>query len=454
MSLKHWCIVALGAAVACQPSCAKREPAEKPNIVLILADDLGMEAIGAYGGESYRTPNLDRLAAEGIRFDRAYAQPLCTPTRLQLMTGKYNCRNWKAFGIMDPAERTFGHMMSEAGYTTCISGKWQLYSYNPPDFEPEWRGKGKHPKDAGFDEYHLWHALHTEDKGSRYADPAILANGTLRTDAKGKYGPDLYADYIMDFIERNANRPFFVYYPMALTHAPFNPTPRSQTWAKGNRLENDPKYFGDMVEYMDEIVGRLVAKLDELKLREKTLVLFFSDNGSDRLTRSRMKGREVRGGKGECDEAGTRMPLIANWPGVVSRGQVLDDLIDSTDFYPTLAELAGFDLSKEGQVDGRSFADRLRGQPGNPREWVFFHHDPRPGVDKKGRRLDRWAQERDYKLFDDGRFLSVSPDYLEETLVAPDSMTPAMTATRARLQKVLDSYPNPGPMVKPGTPGY
>src|SRR5690606_20710757 len=109
----------------------------RPNIVLILADDLGYECLGCYGGNSYKTPRLDELAATGVRFQRAYALPLCTPTRAQLMTGKHNFRNWQAFGVLDPNEKTFGHYMKEAGYRTCISGKWQLYSYNPPDFEPE-----------------------------------------------------------------------------------------------------------------------------------------------------------------------------------------------------------------------------------------------------------------------------------------------------------------------------
>ena len=138
---------------------------DKPNIILILSDDLGYECLGCYGGESYQTPVLDGLSKEGMRFDHAYVLPLCTPTRLQLMTGKYNFRNWRAFGVMDPQERTFGHLMQAAGYKTCISGKWQMYSYNPPDFEPEWRGKGQLAEDSGFDEYCLWHTEHTEDKG-------------------------------------------------------------------------------------------------------------------------------------------------------------------------------------------------------------------------------------------------------------------------------------------------
>ena len=124
-----------------------------PNIILIMADDLGSEALGAYGGTSYKTPVLDKLAKEGALFNHAYAYPLCTPTRVSLMTGKYNFRNWKAFGILDPNEKTFGHLMQEQGYKTCMAGKWQLQSYDPPSFEGSElrRDKGMKVKNAGFD---------------------------------------------------------------------------------------------------------------------------------------------------------------------------------------------------------------------------------------------------------------------------------------------------------------
>ncbi|MCP5112723.1 MAG: sulfatase-like hydrolase/transferase, partial [bacterium] len=367
---------------------------ERPNIVLIMADDLGYETLGCYGGTSYKTPNLDRLAETGLRFTHAYSQPLCTPTRVQLMTGQYNFRNWKAFGVMDPKATTFGHILKAAGYRTCISGKWQLYSYNPPEFWPEWRGKGMRPEQSGFDEYHLWHAEHTEDKGSRYPDPVILANGKYRTDTKGKYGPDLYTDYINNFMERHADEPFFVYYPMALTHGPFNPTPLSEAWKTGDPFESHPRFFGDMVEYMDLVVGRIVKKLDDLGLREKTLVIFFSDNGTPWQVTSRMGDREVKGGKGETTDAGTRVPLIVNWKGTTPEGRVLDDLIDSTDFLPTIAEAARAQIPPHLPIDGRSFLPRIHGRTGDPREWVFFHHDPLPGWSKHNRTLERWAQDR------------------------------------------------------------
>jgi arylsulfatase A len=436
--------LSLGLAACNQP----RE--RRPNVLLIMADDLGIEALGCYGGTSYRTPHLDALATSGIRFTHAYAQPLCTPTRLQLMTGKYNCRNWKAFGVMDPNERTFGHMMRDAGYRTAIAGKWQFYSYNPPDFEPEWRGKGMKAEASGFDEYCLWHTGHTEDKGSRYADPVVEQNGELLRDTAGKYGPDIYTDFLREFIVRKDDRPFFAYYPMALTHGPFNPTPNSQAWGVGDRLANDPSHFGDMVEYMDELVGRLVRAIGEAGLQEDTFILFFSDNGSPREVASRMGETVVAGGKGLSTDAGTRVPLIVAQPGRVPRATVLNDLVDSSDFYPTLMEIAGLAPTAEGPLDGQSFAPQLRGQQGTPREWVFFHHDPRPGWSKKGFRLQRWVQDHRYKLYDTGELFDIEEDVLEKTPLP----TEAMPELRSKFAAVLAKFPNPGPNVPDGTPGY
>jgi arylsulfatase A-like enzyme len=411
---------------------------ERPNILLIMADDLGYETIGANGGTSYATPNLDRLAASGIRFTQAYAQPLCTPTRLQLMTGQYNFRNWKAFGVMDPGETTFAHILADAGYRTAIAGKWQLYSYNPPEFWPEWRGKGMRPEQSGFQEYALWHAEHTEDKGSRYADSTILQNGRYRTDTKGKYGPDLYAEFLMDFFKRNRNQPFFAYYPMALTHNPFNPTPHSDVWATGDRLQSDNRFFKDMVEYMDVIIGRLVARLDELGLRERTLILFYSDNGTLAGIQSRMGDRVIEGGKGKTTDNGIHVPLIANWQGTTPEGRVLDDLIDSTDFLPTIAEMAGARIPAGMPIDGRSFLPQLYGRKGDPRDWVFFHHDPTPGWEKHHRTLERFARDRRFKLYQDGRFYDCVADPGEQRTIPYQGMQGEAAAAHKMLRGVLD----------------
>ena len=177
-----------------------------------MSDDLGYEVIGANGGTSYETPRLDKMAEEGMRFENAHVMPLCTPTRISLMTGKYNFRNYIGFGLIAPDEITFGHLMSDAGYNTCIAGKWQLYSYNPPDEVPEMRNKGQKIENAGFNEFCVWHPHQTEEKGSRYKNPIIYEYGQFRGDTAGKYGEDIFCDYIIDFIDRTKDEddPFFV----------------------------------------------------------------------------------------------------------------------------------------------------------------------------------------------------------------------------------------------------
>ena len=415
--------------------------AEKPNIVLIMADDLGVECLRSYGGTSYATPNLDRMAREGLRFAHVYAQPLCTNTRVQLMTGKYNHRNWLAFGILDPNEKTIGHWMSEAGYRTCIAGKWQLQSYDPPDYPgaDRRRGIGMRVEHAGFEETCLWHTGHTELKGSRYADPVILENGKFLGHLAGRYGPDVSVEYIKGFIERHQDQPFFIYYPMALPHSPMVPTPNSPEWQDPQRRQQaDVRFIKDMVEYTDRCVGRIVDKIDQLGLGEKTLVLFYSDNGTHRSVTSQTLNGPVNGGKGLTTDAGTHVPLLARWPGQIEPA-VIDDLVDSTDLLPTLLEAAGRPLAANSALDGRSFYARLRGQPGNPREWVYCYYDPRPGWDKDKYRLLVFARDKRFKLYSDGRLFDVPRDPLEQRPIPSDTDTHITRSARQKLAAVLQS---------------
>ena len=407
----------------------------KKNIILILADDLGYECLSCYGGKSYNTPNLNAMAASGTRFTHAYTLPLCTPTRVQIMTGKYNFRNWKSFGILDPNEKTFGHYMQYAGYKTCITGKWQLWSYNPPNFEPEWRGQGMLPENAGFDEYFLWHAGHTEDKGSRYADPVILDNNGLRQDTEGKYGPDLYTEYLLDFAKRHQDQPFFIYYPMALTHGPFMPTPDSPGWIK-DRQKSDLKNFKYMVEYTDKLIGRIMEGLDNLGLRDDTLVMFIGDNGSPTEVVSMLGDRPFQGGKGKSTDAGTRVPLVASWGNSETGITICDDLVDCSDFLPTMMEVVGTSLSSDTICDGRSFLPQLVGERANPRKWIYAWHNPLPGWAKEEYRLQEWAQDQTWKLYDNGRLYNLVTDELEEYPIEAD--TEVSKVARQNLQSVLN----------------
>ena len=433
------------------PLIQSLQSADRPNIVLILADDLGYETVGCYGGTSYDTPNIDRLAAEGIRFDHAYAMPLCTNTRVQLMTGKYNNRNWKSFGVLDPDADTFGHMLQRAGYKTCIAGKWQMHSYDPPDYPGAdlRRSTGMTAGDAGFDQYSLWHTGHTEDKGSRYADPVIDQNGIVRGDTLGKYGPDLWVEFIGDFMRRHRDEPFFVYYPMALPHNPMVPTPDSPEWSDPMRRHSDETPFAaDMIEYTDKLVGRVVRHIEDLGLRDNTLILFFSDNGTNARVASQLGDRRVRGQKGLGTDLGIRVPMFANWKGVTPVGKVSTDLIDSVDFVPTILDIVGAPEQVREPIDGISFSKVLDGTGDSPREWIYVHQDPRPGWDKDRFHLVRLARDQSYKLHQDGRLYCTRDDPLEASPIFVVDDDDESREARILLQHVLDSM-KPFPMFDP-----
>jgi arylsulfatase A len=406
-----------------------------------MADDLGYETIGANGGTSYRTPTLDRLAAGGVRFDHCFAQPLCTPTRVQLMTGACNVRNYITFGQMDPALTTFGNLFQQAGFVTGIAGKWQLG--RDPDL----------PRKFGFTEYCLWQ--HTR-RPPRYANPGLEIQGVERNFSNGEYGPDLVNDFAREFITRHKDRPFFLYYPMLLTHAPYQPTPGSPDWdpaAQGEKINDRPEHFNDMVVHMDRLVGKLLVTLDECKLREKTLVIFLGDNGTKRGTRSMMGDRERIGGKGTTTAAGMHVPLIVSWPGRIRAGVVCHDLVDSTDFLPTLCDAAGIALPAELRIDGRSFLPQLRGETGRPRSWIYSWYSPR------GEALRECAFNARYKLYRTGEFYDLRQDVGEQHPLAPEARSAdAMDAARmleAALAEFRDARPAhlPAPGGKPRKAG-
>ncbi|HIF72256.1 MAG TPA: arylsulfatase A [Dehalococcoidia bacterium] len=424
----------------------------RPNIVLIMSDDLGYEAIGANGGTSYATPILDGMATAGVRFENAHVQPLCTPTRVQLMTGKYNFRNYIGFGLIAPDEVTFGHLFSDAGYKTCIAGKWQLHSYNPPDEMPEARSTGQTIEDAGFDEFCVWHPHHTEEKGSRYKDPIVYENGKFLDNTKDKYGEDIFADYIMDFMNRNQDDPFFVYFPMALTHRPLEPTPDSpeyddfippsnetlggRTWDELEGWDDDPRYYKDMVEYHDKVIGRVNAKLEELGIAEDTLVIYVGDNGSPIEVCSIIHSHtEVCGGKGLTVDRGTHVPLICSWPGTIPADSVTTDLIDASDFLPTMLEAAEIDLPDGYVMDGRSFLPQLKGETGDPRDYIYFHFEPMSG---RVHRYARFIRTHRWKLYDDGRLFDLNADPEEESAFEPYGDDAERTEIRAQLAPVFD----------------
>lgn len=398
----------------------KKSRQQKPNIILIMADDLGYECLSCNGSQSYKTPHLDELARTGIRFTHCYSQPLCTPSRVQIMTGQYNFRNYTEFGALHPKEVTFGHILKKAGYATCVAGKWQLAGRN--------KGLGTYPGKAGFDEHCLWQV---DKLGSRYWNPRIQENGKMRDDLKGKYGPDVFLDYINGFMERKKNGPFFIYYPMVLTHSPFVPTPDSAK--PGDKKKNNPEYFADTVGCMDKIIGKIVRKVDELGIRENTLIMFIGDNGTHRSIETKMLKRIVRGGKGTPADAGTHVPFIVNWRGTSLSGKESDDLIDFSDFFPTLAQLARVEIPENLTIDGQSFLSQIKGEKGVPREWIFCHYDPHWGKWKPS----RYVRNKRWKLYDDGRLFDLFADPLEKTPIR-ERRDEKMPVIRRKLQRILD----------------
>jgi len=415
--------------VVIRPTAA---PARSPNIILMMADDLGVECLGSYGCTEYRTPELDRLAREGMRFTHCYAQPLCTPSRVQIMTGRYNNRNYDGFGLLRRSEITFGNMLRDAGYRTCVTGKWQL------------AGDKDTPNHFGFDEYCLWFLYPPakekggQAQGRRYWEPyRFRENGKMKTVAEDAYGPDLFCSYIEGFIARQHDHPFFIYFPMALTHAPFEPTPDTPGSADRDFSQHkykDDTYMKDMVAYMDRIVGRIRASLKKYGVADNTIILFTGDNGTDKRVTTETKGGPVRGGKGDMTDGGTHVPLVALYPGRTPAGTVSDALIDFSDFMPTFAEAAGAELPADRVIDGVSFLPLLRGEKGNPREWVFCHYW---GFGRRKADASSFARDQRYKVYDNGRFYDVQTDPKEQAPLKHRDLDDDAKRTKAKLKQVI-----------------
>ena len=394
--------------------------ADKPNVIVIMADDMGWECVSAYRDliarynypkvsspqkDHYSTPHIDKFANQGMRFDHGYSQPICTPSRVQIMTGIYNQRNYVKFGLLDPKAKTFGHVMKGAGYKTCIVGKWQLL------------GGFDGPGNFGFDEYCLWQLTR---RPARYASPGMEVNGK-EIDYPGKYGPDIASDYLCSFIERNKDRPFFGYYPMILPHWPFEPTPdskdwdpKSKGWEGGGQTQKHPKYFREMVAYVDKIIGKIVAKVEEEGLTEKTLIIFTGDNGTATSVTGVMNGRVIQGGKGSMPDAGNHVPFIARWPGTIKAGQTTRAIVNFSDILPTIAQVGEARVAH--QIDGMSFLGHLKG--GKPARQVSYCWYARNG----GPKGQEFARSADWKLYPDGKLYNVYQDVLEKNPISPGEL--------------------------------
>lgn len=334
-----------------------------------MVDDLGPEWLSCYGGQAMMTPHLDKLAAGGMQFMNAYSMAQCTPTRVTLLTGQYPFRSgwinhwdvprWGAGCHFDwRHDTTFARIMKSAGYATAAAGKWQINDFRvTPD------AMAKH----GFDAWCMWTGFETNNPPSakRYWDPYINTRDGSKT-YTGRFGTDVFVDFLIDFMKRHKDEPMMLYFPMALTHGPFTSTPLDPD-AKGKLACQKA-----MVRYTDHAVGRLIAALEELGIRRRTIVIFTTDNGSTRGVSARMNGRRVPGGKASLGENGVRQPFIVNCPGLVPAGVKTDALTDFTDMLPTFAELGGATVPKGTPLDGHSIAPLLLGKAkDSPRDWIL-----------------------------------------------------------------------------------
>jgi len=395
------------AQVPVQPRPRPRARAGAPSFLVFLADDLGRECVGSYGGSSYATPRLDALARGGLRFERCFSMPQCHPTRVAFLTGRYPFRANARWGRLPDSATTFAHVLAAAGYATAVSGKWQLAKLKK---DPN------HPARAGFQTSCCW-GWH---EGARYWDPLIWQDGKRRDDLRDRYGPDVHTDFLIDFMARHRDTPFLAYYPMTLPHLSSN----GADGAPGAKLTSYPELVGEM----DRQVGRMLDALEQLGLARDTFVLFVADNGAPRTVTSDLGGRAIHGGKSTLSDAGTHVPLLASRSGVVPAG-VCPDLVDVSDFLPTLAALAGAALPAGDALDGRSFAPQLRGERGEPREWVYSGH--------RGR---SFLRDRRWKLTNGGEVFDLERDPDERSPIHAAADTADSAAARARLERYVRAY--------------
>jgi len=349
----------------------------KPNIVFILADDLGWKDVGYHGG-TIKAPNIDKLASEGARLEQFYVQPVCSPTRSSLMTGRYPIRYGLQVGVVRPwaqyglplEERTLAQALKEAGYTTAICGKWHLGHFRP-QYLPTARGF-----DHQYGHYNgaLDYFTHIRDGGLDWHrdDQPLREKG---------YTTNLIADESVHLIEQHdGSRPLFLYIPFNAVHSPFQaPQPYIDMYehikAKNKRI------YAAMVTCMDDAIGRIVSALDKRGLRRNTLIVFCSDNGG--VGGIADNGR-LRGHKAQLYEGGVRVPAIATWPGLIRAGTVVNEPLHIVDMYPTLLKLAGAKLEQALPIDGKDAWPTIAEGAPSPHEEILLNSAPATGAIRRG----------------------------------------------------------------------
>jgi arylsulfatase A len=293
------------------------------------------------------------------------------------------------------------------------------------------------PQHFGFDEYCLWNFV--GGSRDRYADPNLWQNGKQLQGLEDTYGPDVVSDYAIDFMKRNKEKPFLVYYPMILTHNPFLPTPDSKEWKdKSLRKKGDKRFFKDMVEYTDKISMKLVDAIEELGLTDNTIFIFTADNGTYGTINTQTVNGPVLGGKGTMPDAGTHVPMVVYNPSKIKEGFDYNELFQFNDFLPTIAETAGIPIPE--YADGKSIYPLLSNKKQASRETVFIHYDPL----KRGKYnawYGRFVRNKTYKLYSDDRFYNVAKDSEEKNPILDSKLTEKEQLVKEQFQAELNMAP-------------
>jgi arylsulfatase A len=438
-------LIALTAALLAFAGLGQAAPS-KPNIVFILADDLGFAEISANGSDRYQTPHIDSLAKTGLRFNHFYTAPLCGPSRALILTGRYAfrtgavsqdaCASLVRSG--ETAEVMIPTVLKQAGYATAMIGKWgQLL---PSGDATEWgfdhvmsfKASGVYWNKAAAATWVKTYGL----EGDKSGEGGVRANpGPYNIDGKKlmmadtDYMPDLMHQDAVAFLQANKDKPFFLYYSMSHVHAQILPTPDSTPPPPG--LDTAARYaqlYHDNITYMDKLVGKLLAELERLDLLDHTVVCFMGDNGTAKAASdlATIGGRRIVGQKGGMEEGGGLVPFLIRWPGVTPAGTSTDGLADASDLLPTFAAIAGAPLPQNRVIDGKSLLPQIKGETPSARAWVFTQLGASYHVREAGWKLDQSGQ-----LFDMKR----AP--FEEILVPDGSEDAAATAARQRLTTAL-----------------
>ncbi len=410
-----------------------------PNVVLILMDDVNHYAVSAYGAKTMSskgafehapvsTPRIDSLARDGVLCKHMHTYPLCEPTRIALMSGKNNRRNFLDSKSQHASDITFGDLFDRAGYQTGIVGKWKQ-TRGTKEIPGE-----KYIYEFGWDEFFCFDVV---DQGRRMIEPKLVLNGEKKDylgidpeTGRRFYGPDIINRYALDFIERNQEKPFFLYYSMLLMHVEHTPTPDTMPKSvfdnfdvnagKGRIKGTDKKFYPDMMAYTDKMVGKVLDKLDELNLADNTIVVLMGDNGSHIVDFFMADGSVWHGYKGTHKDAGTHVPLLIRAPGKIPAGTKYDGLTYVTDILPMLCDGANVEVPNRADIDGISFWDQITGKSKNePRKAITTWYIGNAGKADTGS-LVEYSFDKEFKcykpnpMYPDGRFFDLRTDIYEE----------------------------------------